>query len=133
MKSLVFILVLTASTSVLSDTPAANEGATPFYVWHDEITQAPGTLLRQEPLEETLVLKNAAKGIRILYASLGWNDQPVAVSGEILLPKGEAPKDGWPVLAWSHGTLGVADNCAASFNGRSERDTKYHNKWLAEG
>jgi pimeloyl-ACP methyl ester carboxylesterase len=43
------------------------------------------------------------------------------------------PEGGWPVLAWSHGTLGVADICAPSFTGHSERDKNYLNKWLAEG
>jgi acetyl esterase/lipase len=111
----------------------AQAAATPFYVWQEELTQKPGALLRQEPLEEELVIEEASRGVRILYASHGWDDQLVAVSGEILLPKGSPPEGGWPVLAWSHGTLGVADICAPSFKGRSERDRKYHNKWLAEG
>ena len=32
----------------------------------------------------------------------------------MLLPYGPPPKDGWPLLAWSHGTSGVATNCAPS-------------------
>jgi pimeloyl-ACP methyl ester carboxylesterase len=114
-----------------SDSPAA--GAASFYVWHDEIPAQPGKLLRQEPLQERLVLENAEAGLRILYASQGWDDRPIAVSGDVLIPKGEAPAKGWPVLAWSHGTVGVADVCAPSFKGRSERDTRYLNRWLAEG
>jgi len=31
-----------------------------------------------------------------------------------LAPYGPPPKDGWPLLAWSHGTSGVATNCAPS-------------------
>jgi alpha-beta hydrolase superfamily lysophospholipase len=30
------------------------------------------------------------------------------------VPYGQPPKDGWPLLAWSHGTSGVANNCAPS-------------------
>ena len=37
------------------------------------------------------------------------------------------------MLAWSHGTVGVADVCAPSFRGRSERDVKYLDHWLARG
>jgi acetyl esterase/lipase len=113
-------------------TPQA-DGASPFYVWQGELSQQPGTLLRQEPLPEALVLENAGSGVRILYASQGWDDRAVAASGDVLFPKGEAPAGGWPVLAWSHGTVGVADSCAPSFSGRSERDTDYLNKWLESG
>jgi hypothetical protein len=31
-----------------------------------------------------------------------------------LVPYGSPPKGGWPLLAWSHGTSGVATNCAPS-------------------
>ncbi|MGI9327337.1 MAG: alpha/beta hydrolase family protein [Pseudomonadales bacterium] len=108
-------------------------GAGPFYVWPKAIPESPGQLLRQEPLEEALVLENAGSAVRFLYSSRGWNDQPVAVSGDAFTPKGDAPEAGWPILAWSHGTLGVADICAPSFAGHSERDKKFLNKWLAEG
>jgi hypothetical protein len=33
-----------------------------------------------------------------------------------MVPKGKAPGGGWPVLAWSHGTNGMADTCAASLD-----------------
>ncbi len=127
------IAILVASCQVHLVLPALAEGAAPFYVWQEDVPSHPGQLLRQEPLEEKLVLNAASKGVRILYASQGWNDQPVAVSGDVLIPKGVAPEGGWPVLAWSHGTVGVADVCAPSYRGRSERDIKYLNKWLAEG
>jgi hypothetical protein len=49
------------------------------------------------------------------------------------LPKGKAPKGGWPLLAWAHGTVGVADICAPSFAGRSPRDKTYLGYWLSKG
>ena len=30
------------------------------------------------------------------------------------MPKGKAPKGGWPVITWGHGTTGIADACAPS-------------------
>jgi pimeloyl-ACP methyl ester carboxylesterase len=113
--------------------PQRAGGASPFYIWDKEISEVPGQLLRQEPLEAELVLDNASSAVRMLYASQGWNHQPVAVSGDFFLPAGEAPKGGWPIVAWSHGTLGVADKCAPSFAGHSRRDQAFLNKWLAEG
>jgi pimeloyl-ACP methyl ester carboxylesterase len=32
------------------------------------------------------------------------------------VPRGKAPKRGWPVISWAHGTTGVADVCAPSRN-----------------
>lgn len=32
----------------------------------------------------------------------------------LMIPKQPIPKDGWRVVVWEHGTLGVADNCAPS-------------------
>ena len=57
----------------------------------------------------------------------------IAVSGALFLPEGTPPKGGWPLLAWTHGTVGVADICAPSWNGRQSRDTTYLNYWLANG
>src|SRR4029079_17359635 len=37
-----------------------------------------------------------------------------AVSGTITVPKGKAPKGGWPILTWAHGTTGIADPRAPS-------------------
>ena len=35
-------------------------------------------------------------------------------SGVVLLPYGKPPAGGWPLIAWSHGTSGVARSCAPS-------------------
>jgi acetyl esterase/lipase len=129
----VFATTLAISGQVHATPQAPTEGITPFYVWQEDIPEVMGTLLRQEPLEKKLVLDSASAGVRVLYASKGWNNQPVVVSGDILIPEGRPPEGGWPVLAWSHGTVGVADACAPSHNGRAPRDIAYLNKWLTEG
>jgi acetyl esterase/lipase len=36
-------------------------------------------------------------------------------------------------MAWAHGTVGIADVCAPSWAGRSERDITYLNHWLDQG
>jgi hypothetical protein len=110
-------------------------GVSAFYVWNGKVPGAPGTLLRQEPVPDHLVLANAAKGVRVLYTSTDGLDgtSAIAVSGAIYLPKGAAPAGGWPVIAWAHGTTGVADICAPSWMPRAQRDTDYLNAWLAEG
>src|SRR3954451_7866695 len=110
-------------------------GVSGFYVWDKEVPGTPGQLLRQEPLPESLMLANASRGLRVLYTSTDGIDgkTPIAVSGAVYFPKGVAPAGGWPVVAWAHGTVGVADVCAPTWAPRSPRDTDYLNAWLAEG
>ena len=106
-----------------------------FYRIADVSNKAPGIILRQEPLEPHQSLAYAADNIRLLYTSTeGLFEQDIiAVSGALFLPEGTPPKGGWPLLAWTHGTVGIADICAPSFHGRQSRDTTYLNYWLANG
>lgn len=59
-------------------------------------------------------LKNASTYSLVLYRSESVNGDPIAVSGFVMLPKGNAPKGGWPVMTFAHGTTGIADKCAPS-------------------
>lgn len=106
-----------------------------FYTWTGAIPAKPGQLLRQQKLEATLRLANAALDLRILYSSTNGIDgkTPVAVSGLLFLPRGKAPKGGWPLLAWAHGTVGMADICAPSWSGFPLRSEALLNLWLARG
>jgi fermentation-respiration switch protein FrsA (DUF1100 family) len=59
-------------------------------------------------------LKGASKDQLLLYRSTSVNGAKIAVSGSLALPKGKAPKAGWPVVTYAHGTTGSADSCAPS-------------------
>jgi alpha-beta hydrolase superfamily lysophospholipase len=74
---------------------------------------APGTLIRSERFAGYRLPKGAT-AVRILYHSRSLNGEDVAASGVILIPAGVAPPEGWPVIAWAHGTSGVARICAPS-------------------
>ncbi len=106
-----------------------------FYAWAGAIPDAPGRLLRREALEPTLGLAVAGAQFRILYSSTDGMDgkTPIAVSGAFFVPKGTPPAGGWPLIAWAHGTTGVADICAPSWAARSYRDVSYLNTWLEQG
>ena len=104
----------------------------PFYAWDQDVPRA-GALVREEPLPGHLHLPGAAVNQRILYSSTGSNGLGIVVSGAYFVPDGRPPKGGWPVLAWAHGTVGIADRCAPSWNGRSARDVQYLQSWLREG
>ncbi|MGB0866027.1 MAG: alpha/beta hydrolase family protein [Granulosicoccaceae bacterium] len=48
------------------------------------------------------------------YRLRGVDNQIQESQAVVLIPAGEAPANGWPILAWGHGTTGVADSCAPS-------------------
>lgn len=71
----------------------------------------------------------------VLYRSVGVRGKPVAVSGLVSVPKGKAPKGGFPVVSWAHGTTGIADKTAPS---RQPGASQYIRKslleaWVKEG
>lgn len=106
-----------------------------FYAPPETLPGDPGVLIRQEELVGESVLESAGTNIRLLYSSTdGMGGEAVtAVSGALYLPEGEAPEGGWPLMIWSHGTVGIGDVCAPSFAGRGERDPAYLNPWLEQG
>ena len=70
-----------------------------------------GTILRQETVAGLVA---GATTYRVLYLSSGYDGKPTAVSGLIIVPDGAAPPGGRKILAYTHGTTGVASNCAPS-------------------
>ncbi len=100
-----------------------------------DLVRKPGQLLRGEQLPADFSLANASRADRIIYSSTDGIDgkSPILVSGAVFLPKGEKPAGGWPVIAWAHGTVGVADVCAPSNTKRSDRDSTYLGHWLDQG
>ena len=57
--------------------------------------------------------------------------------GPLAIPKGKAPKGGWPVISWAHGTTGIADQCAPSRDGANQLIVSYAypllQRWLKAG
>ncbi|HTV97840.1 MAG TPA: hypothetical protein VME42_17725 [Steroidobacteraceae bacterium] len=86
---------------------------------------APGTLIRSEPFTG-YTLPAGASAIRILYHSRALSGADIAASGVVLIPGGKAPAGGWPVIAWAHGTSGVARMCAPSLM----KDVEYGDEGL---
>ncbi len=77
----------------------------------------PGDLIRAQPLEAP----SGARGWRILYHSRSPDGRDIAVSGLIVAPDEPRPAGGFPVIAWAHGTTGLADKCAPSQLATRER------------
>ena len=72
----------------------------------------PGTVIRTMPVDAP----EGEAGLRVMYRSTDAEGDERAVTGLIYHPTGEAPEGGWPVLAWAHGTSGLAAPCAPSRN-----------------
>jgi pimeloyl-ACP methyl ester carboxylesterase len=122
--------------SIAPDPSQGDGGVSAFYTPDAAIPAQPGKMIRTEPQSAETALSEAASAVRILYSStdgLGEAKAPIAVSGSVFIPKGTAPEGGWPLIAWAHGTVGIADVCAPSNRPRTERDTKYLNHWLSQG
>jgi Secretory lipase len=70
----------------------------------------PGDLIRKQQVEAP----PGARVWRILYHSRSPDGRDIAVSGLIVAPDDPPPLGGFPVVAWAHGTTGLADECAPS-------------------
>jgi len=98
---------------------AANAGEllplTDFYDTPESFatTGKPGDLIRSEQFDG-FKLAQGVKATRILYGSTSSQGDLVTSSGVVLVPQGEAPKGGWPIIAWAHGTTGINRRCASS-------------------
>jgi pimeloyl-ACP methyl ester carboxylesterase len=106
-------VVLLAGFTFLAAT--RNPSVPDFYDPPADISATPGTVLRSEPFD--VGMPTGSKAWRVLYASTDPDGRPIAVSGLVIAP--EDPPDGpRPVLAWSHGTTGIARPCAPSLADR---------------
>jgi pimeloyl-ACP methyl ester carboxylesterase len=87
---------------------------TSFYDTPTDLSKSkPGDLLRKEAVRD-YDLPEGVSAQRVLYHSLDASGAAVAASAVVLLPAGQKPASGWPIIAWAHGTSGVAQHCAPS-------------------
>jgi acetyl esterase/lipase len=84
----------------------------PFYATPAAMDPTPGALLRSEVIEPFV---DGATAHRVLYTSRDMAGEPAAVSGIVIVPDDDdVPEGGRPVLAFTHGTIGVDRSCAPS-------------------
>jgi len=84
-----------------------------FYAAPDPVSDDEhGTLVRYQPVDALDV--GGATAWRMMYVSESLEGEPIVVTGTALVPPGEAPAGGRPVLTIAHGTSGIADECAPS-------------------
>jgi pimeloyl-ACP methyl ester carboxylesterase len=91
----------------------------------------PGKVLSVKPMQLSAALANVATGKRITYASRDSYNRPIVVSGAVLTPKPSYlishPRGANKIVAWAHGTAGLADKCAPSAQPNLFPDATYTN------
>jgi Secretory lipase len=70
----------------------------------------PGEIIRTE----RVAAPRGAVAWRVLYHSRSVQGDDIAVSGLVVAPDKTPPPGGFPVIAYAHGTTGIADRCAPS-------------------
>jgi pimeloyl-ACP methyl ester carboxylesterase len=105
-------LMLVAAFLTLSSYASTVLAQTSFYdAPRSLLPGQPGTLVRQEPIDGAPL---GAAAYRVLYRSSGLKGEPIFVSGVVVVPQGEPPAAGRPMVAWAHPTSGITPPCAPS-------------------
>ncbi|MBW9095026.1 DUF308 domain-containing protein [Microbacterium jejuense] len=94
------------SVSLRGGSPVVDE----FYAAPRTVPSEPGALIRSEPF--TRGVPEDAEAWRILYTTTNGDGTPAVASGLVVVPK--SGDGAWPVIEWSHGTTGFAQQCAPS-------------------
>lgn len=89
---------------MLAGLPAAPASATP----------SPGRVLSASAITGADLPSDAASGQRLTYVTRDQNNRMALSTGVFYVPKGSAPRGGWRIFSWAHGTTGIADECAPS-------------------
>jgi hypothetical protein len=95
----------------------------------------PGTVIAGEPLKRSLWLPSSRRAYVLRYVTTNSFGRRALSTGTVFVPRGPAPRGGWPVLSWAHGTSGLGDACAPSRVGPAlpSRDRPYLGAWLRRG
>lgn len=99
---------------VVAQTPLRGPDGDGFYTVPPLPAKPHGSVIWARPLTGTMALPSAARNILVAYPSVDGLGGIAPVSGTIAIPQGEAPKGGWPVITWTHGTTGLNAICAPS-------------------
>jgi len=111
---MLLVVGLVVATAVIIERDTTPDPG-PFYASPEAFDERPGALLRVEAIDDFV---DGADAYRVLYTSRGMQGEPVAKSGVVVVPQGGVvPPGGRPVLAHTHGTIGIDRSCAPSLLG----------------
>lgn len=99
------------ATAATTSHPATGPAGLAFYAPKKLPAGPHGTLIYRRSYHGPEALKGAVNTL-VMYKQIGIAGKQVAVSGLVSVPRGKAPKGGWPVVSFAHGTTGIAAQCA---------------------
>jgi pimeloyl-ACP methyl ester carboxylesterase len=108
--SMIFRLVVVA-LCMLANADATSAQTAFYRAPPSAVAGPPGTLVRQEAIDGA---PEGAMTYRVLYRSTALDNKPILVSGVVIVPPGDPPPGGRPIVAWAHPTSGVVPPCAPS-------------------
>src|SRR3984885_10599807 len=108
--SMIFRLVVVA-LCMLANADATSAQTAFYRAPPSAVAGPPGTLVRQEVIDGA---PEGAMTYRVLYRSTALDNKPILVSGVVIVPPGDPPPGGRPIVAWAHPTSGVVPPCAPS-------------------
>ena len=91
-----------------------------------------GSVYSRRSIPQPDLMPGAANGTVFTYATTGADHKPRQSSGVLLTPFGSVPAGGFPVIAWAHGSRGLADGCAPSVR-PTVADLDQARTWLSRG
>jgi len=97
-----------------ADKPAKGPGGSKFYTPPSDYPNKHGKVIWQRKAGGLSPIDGARSNTLLLYVSKTPAGDKTATSGVVSVPEGKAPKKGWPVITYAHGTTGAADPCAPS-------------------
>jgi pimeloyl-ACP methyl ester carboxylesterase len=97
--------------SMLAGADAANAQTAFYRAPPSSVAGDPGTLVRREVIDGAPL---GATTYRVLYRSIGLDKKAILVSGVVIVPAGDPPPGGRPIVAWAHPTSGIVPRCAPS-------------------
>src|SRR4051794_34763465 len=115
-RRLLWLLPTLAALLLAPSASAKAPGGTAFYDPPSPLagkTHGDFIWWRPDDANGNMRITSRGRDYLVLYRSTGIKGTPVAESAEVLLPPDRTPpKGGWPIVAWAHGTTGLADKCA---------------------
>ncbi len=119
--SAVVVLVILASACGPTGSAAAAipapKGLPDFYSVPSPLSSVAGALVKYQKLGSGDLHGTV---YRVMYVSKSLQNKAVPVTGLVIVPSMPPPAGGYKVVTWSHGTNGMADQCAPSLDPTSD-------------
>ena len=118
MKKTLLTMLMTSSVLFLTACGSDNDNSITLAPSNDvPVNTIKDPVVRVELYGADGMSEAATDSLLMTYKMLGVDNKEVMATALVFVPKTPEPANGWPIVAWAHGTTGVADKCAPSQQG----------------